>query len=482
MIRKLCAWIVCFTAFAVSTISAVDGHAVSACWRYCMNNFSPCVPEVLGTNSYYWRGKIIRVDIANSAPVKCDTIFNGLGQYPTLSFDGNKVAFYRYASRIQGNNLVGPSDSSYISVMNADGTNLQDLVGLKGSLIQGFADEECSMDWPAGDWIYYYKPPMSTNEIWRVNVRNPGQNELAIKYSSTYMRRWSMSVDAKYAGGQFKGLSCGENIVTTVQFGNVNACNARPTDGTLPGCNLALSAGGGFAAYYIGGCHEDLNIATWNHSTNTLINNTKTLNNNTIKAGFRADMATCAEMIRWSANSEKWVLQGTGWNGHADNMRYGGNQLLVNWKDGVGFPVTRNPKLPLSSTSYEIAGQVYLQNDPGDFWVNGGAANLGKYEDVNGAWISVPGYVPTQTVSGLATENGSIPSIVSMNAAGGLRIKVPSDGRAMVRLIDMQGKSVLSIATVGELSIPTATLSPGLYLLSVQCAGRMSIGKVSISR
>jgi hypothetical protein len=331
-------------------------------------------------------------------------------------------------------------------------------------------------------------------DIWRVNVSSGVNESVCTLTGDGWIRRFTLSLKADRTAIQVVPGSSGSGANNGALCFPPANCNASSCGlGGAGSCNTSLSTSGGYVAGYGRSAHDCVDLTRLPGTTGpeqpytaytTCVTNLQSYTNQLRipnLSGGSDLIAGDGELIRWAVNSDKWVLQQYGWWGHADNIKNGTNQILINWVDKAGVVPSRNPKVPMDPTSGG-GGVVYYGNCPGDFWVDGGAANYGKYEDANGVWNAVPGYVPTKATTGAAAANGSCPSIASFDAAGDIRIKIPSDGRAMVRLIDMRGNTALSTTAVNELSVPAGTLSPGMYLLSVRCTGRMSIGKVSISR
>ena len=97
-----------------------------------------------------------------------------------------------------------------------------------------------------------------------------------------------------------------------------------------------------------------------------------------------------AELIRWSANSDKWVMQkiGNGWDGHASDNDNGSNQLLCNFMDSVALNISKNPPPPVPKPNTYPSGYVFQNNDAGDVWVSDPVNNPSgdRYEDVLGRW------------------------------------------------------------------------------------------------
>jgi len=99
------------------------------------------------------------------------------------------------------------------------------------------------------------------------------------------------------------------------------------------------------------------------------------LNLSTIESWYGQDIGQGAELVRWAKNSDKWVLQQIAFTGL--EVGGGSNQVLANWVDHQAI-----------RTSNNLKGDRW-SNCTGDFWVDGGTANAGKYEGADGVWRSV---------------------------------------------------------------------------------------------
>jgi hypothetical protein len=104
-----------------------------------------------------------------------------------------------------------------------------------------------------------------------------------------------------------------------------------------------------------------------------------------------------ADLIRWSANSEKWVIrricmcyQGMG--------EAGTNSIPLNWIDKQAINMSANPVI----SSCGAIGPNNWCADAGDLWIDFGAGKENMWEDVNGRLhfqlpISPIGYTPAFT-------------------------------------------------------------------------------------
>lgn len=451
--------------------AAANGKAVCISWRY------GAVPENPLNGFFNWWGKLVRFDITNNKVIGNDTLFKQtLAMSPALNISGTKVAFARWAFRVSGNSVAGPRDSAYLSIMDINGGTPVDLLVFKAKWALdgsgGLADDGAIIDWPAGDWIYYEKP-CKTAEIWKVKFNDPLTNQLVCKYAGPtcdkggqilyYFRRWSLSLDCKYAASQ----SCSGNLLHAAFPANGNISSVMPTDGGRPGCNIQISPSGNYSGRYGGGWHTEINIEEWNHSTNAVIQHYAdglAWNPSLAQAQtyLGRPIGVGAAELRWSANSDKWICQTIGWYGHESTLSLGGDQLLTNWKDNQAILTTNNPKQPVHTPeNWPLDGVIYYCGNVGDFWVEPPAGVANAYEDLTGAWRSI---------AGTNAENGrdlrTAPRDIAIRKdAGGIIIHAP--GAFDMRVSDLAGRLVLSRRATGSAFIGAAHLPAGVCVVRV---------------
>jgi len=477
-------------AIAIFSASAIDGkhingRAVSAQWRWGRLNWGnpPGCPEC---GIRFWKGSIDLFTIANGRVSKTDTLFNrklGFAYYPAFDITGTKVAFFRYGTGSLGTVNGGKNT---IAAIDIDGNNLADLCTTPGSM--DFGESWGGLDWPAGDWIYYTLPQAGNSggsgsvEIWKVNYRTHENvkvfkttDNTGINIQCHFYRRWQLDLagDKMGAQGPFPEYLCTEkpaglNGVCNFPLpnGNLSAANAIG----FCGCNAAISASGNFGNNWCGS-HANLyiNHVTW--ASNNFTSITVTLDQLAQWSGdsFGRD----AELVRWAVNSDKWVLQQAGWYGHADDNSWGSNMVAGNWVDQAAIRISNNPKQPQNNNVTGGGdGTIYLGNEAGDLWVDGGAENAGKYEDEAGVWHAVPGYAPTGVRYIPVSTMVSGREAVSVGAAGSVRIDLPSNASASIAVHDVLGRSIRTLAASGPCMLPAGTINPGMYIVSAQVNGR----------
>ena len=356
---------------------------------WAVNGFSVSISFTYGFNHLGNGGKVLRYDIQGNAATSSATIFNGLAWYPVISFDGTRVAFFRAKSTTSW-------DTGFVSVVNKDGTGLNDLVKLKaGQYGYGCNWMDCEggfLAWPAGEWVYYEKPP-KTGEIWRVNVNDPALNHLVVRYSDAgerpgncacdmngnegfWLRRWQLSKDARHCSGMFKVYPQGQQLPHRFPPPEGYAPFSMAIFGNLPACNLCMSPSGRYVSSYLAGCHDAAGIHLYDYTSNILNRNSSEIDIwlNDINSWCGRNTGNLGEYIRWAANSDKWQIQqiSNGCGGNASSA----NQTLINWKD----------KTALCTTCGSPGG-----HDGGDFWIDDPAnnPNKNKYEGPNGTWVQV---------------------------------------------------------------------------------------------
>jgi hypothetical protein len=470
---------------------AVNGRAVSVQWRFGWVNWGAACCECYERQ---WKGSINLFTIMNGRVSGTDTIYRrtqGCAEFPAFNLDGNKVAFYR-TSKAPAANEVPPKPScaatspkSTISVIDIDGKNLTDLCNLAADIpIEG------GLDWPAGEWIYYVQPQPGqwgpdNNEIWKVNYRTKENvkvckltNSAGTVFTCQFLRRFQLNLAADRMGFEPRAqYTCPDPGV----FGNNGVCDFPPPGGNVSaahpiafcGCNAAISASGNFGNNWCGG-HNDLFIE--NARTGAGVTHI-TLDQLATWSGQGDKFGRDAELVRWAANSDKWVLQQVGWYGHADETSKGSNQVAANWKDQAAICISSNPKVPLDNAQ---VGIIDYGNCAGDMWIDGGAANAGKYEDENGVWHSVPGYVPTQAGYIPVSMNSSRQSGISVDRRGRVRIDLAASGPAIVRITDMCGRILYSSKAEAYLLLPAGALKSGMYLMTEIADGKSFSTKIAV--
>jgi len=378
------------------------------------------------------RGALVRYDISNNAVVSYDTLFKGKAQWPAINLSGTKVAFFKWGST---------GTTNCVSVVDKGGGAVSDLVtGLSAPLVfpAPVADiRDPLLDWPAGDWVYYEKPTKS-HEIWRVNINDPSRNEKVVTYVKSpkgedsgpiYFYRWSMSVDAKWALIWSAGYTWNCNIWHSFPPPGGDPLASAPCNGAgwaqIFACNGAISPSGSYACHYTGGAHEQIEVLGWDHAM--------TGADWPYSGGGSITLSIAgAEQLRFSANSDRWIQEQVGWEGHADALCAGSNQWLINWKDKTTIVASNNPR---------GTGKC---SDAGDFWIDGGAANAGKYEDASGSWVAVGTVAVDMPAAGAAAERVPSPPRDARPRLcfTGSSLSVINGSQAAANIVDIQGRRI----------------------------------------
>jgi hypothetical protein len=242
-------------------------------------------------------------------------------------------------------------------------------------------------------------------------------------------------------------------------------CNISPIVGYRDGCNISISPSGNFVGSYLSGYHEVLYLGRINYSQNggplndgvgidPKITDLESWSGKAIGIG--------AEHIRWAVNSDKWVMQGIGWYGHADQIEQGSNQVVCNWVDKVAINISNNPK---------TSSAIRLNNCPGDLWVSDPANNAGgnKYEDETGAWHTVPGTAARESGAcvgrdGMFSEIAGAPS----GHAAAVRVRIPHQGPWELAIAAANGRTVRSLTgtTGGDIELAASGLGAGVRVVT----------------
>ena len=475
-----------------SAPQAMNGRAVSVAFYNGSSWVSSAVqkaPElVTGGQDYYWRGSLCMYTIENNRVARCDTLCKrsqGLAQYPGFSLDGQKVAFYHWGARVSGSTLVGATSSDSIAVVNIDGTGLINLCKL-----DCHPNRTNALCWPAGDWIYYVMPKYKTGctdvwndgqqEIWKVNsITKENQKVCSINLGwpqppQAHITRFTLSANANRMGLQYEAQ--GNNPDGT--YDNVNGLYCfPPPDGNIKttgcpalfcgSCNSSISPSGCFIGTYGGGWHEQAILCSDGNGGRPKGDipgaDRPTISQLQSWTGV-SFLGIGAEIIRWSANSDKWFNQRIfGWE---KNPRID-NSVGANFVDHQAVLCQMSVNASLSPANYD-AGQVVIGNCTGQIWVNDPVNNpLGnKYEDVNGQWHVVNGTAIEPVVT-----NRSAPAFSLHSDARGIAISTPDP--ATIELLDARGRCVLRRMVAGHTLINESELAPGLYMVRLSRNGSL---------
>jgi hypothetical protein len=145
-------------------------------------------------------------------------------------------------------------------------------------------------------------------------------------------------------------------------------------------------------------------------------------------------------------------------------MLFGTNAVLLNWIDRQSILLTHYKVV--FDPSPGGSGVISYGECGGDFWIDGGAANAGKWEGVDGVWKKVN----ATGIDRANSINPRLPDSRVLSMKNGFCVELPGH-ICSVTLTDMRGKIVFNAAASGAALVPRDRLAPGAYLLSVQDRG-----------
>jgi hypothetical protein len=414
-------------AFLFQETAAISGKAVTVV-TYMLTPYWGQQPTA--------QSRLIVSTISANVCTKTDTLLTGgLFFMPTWNFDATRIAFYRNSA----------SGGANVSVVDANGGNLRNVATL--TTAWGEWDNETHISWPAADggkWIYYHTSGANyyrkgTGEIWKVNINDTTQRVLVCDYkkldnispgdiSGPGLWRWSLSADAKYSVCHTNGT------VASMGYQPGIICHTFPPQDNNPrltmpvceinggcgvgDCNSALSPTGNIMYHFRGG-HCQLYANYWNHAAKTL-SDPYTIGTDIsgtlgqykdvetwLSAADKSKIGSTFIYPRGSVNSDRVVSMITG---YIYGDRYtaesaGSNHLIVNWKAKEAVYATNNREAP-HPNGVVPDGNYFWFSEPGHFWVDGGAANAGKIENVDGTWSTVD-----QTPLSINDRYAAIPAI-----------------------------------------------------------------------
>lgn len=440
---KSWAIIACIVALACSSVLAINGYGVYCLWHSPFVAESPWnAPSYMGLGPNY--GPIIGVTITNNQVVKRDTLFPGVGECPSLSFDGKRVAFFRWSVQLTrdaagyhaaAGTTSGPHYISFLDIQTKTITNLIQCDKPCGTV----KDADAFMDWPVGDWIYYEKPT-ETRQFYRINVKDPSRNELICTDAGDQIRRWNLSSDAKYCGMQ------SNNLGGACKFPFVNNSVAQSDPSGAAACNHCVSTMGNFFGHYFAGNHEWMCIERYDHigppgsctvgspTAPQPFDNWETHQISDLQKWGATNLTTTgggAEVLKWSVNSEKWALRMIGACGQAFDPNVA-NCVAVNWVDSQAINLSQLPPPQYCGADASKNPPAQTCADVGDLWVDLGPGNEHAWEDETGRLHILPpinpiGYTPAFTsinVTCPAVANGTYqPAFVNAVAVPGQKLQ-----------------------------------------------------------
>jgi len=504
--------ITCLLSGAICVIGAYNGKllkakAVSVQWRHGWQNWAGMCCECYNS---FPMGSIVVYTIVDSRVTHADTIYRrelGLAEYPAFNLSGTKIAFYRSstAPAATGTGCTTVNGGiSYVSIINADGTGLANLVQLpstpEGS---GNGNEIIPLDWPAGNWIYYERThdpadiiggASSSVDIWRVNAATSAAQKVTNFTTSgggeikcTYFRRFSLNLKASYMAAQtMTKYGCSADVGAWSGGNSILSFPAGQCVGYRNACNISISPSGQVVASYFAGWHDDLQIGTPDYSKGftcySIGNDVSSVGLKQVSVQIQRDLVPWtggefvgqgAELIRWAVNSDKWVMQEIGMykDGHAGYNADGSNQILCNFVDSVAINISKNTVPPHNSPNDAQTapdGTMFWNNCAGDLWVDDAINNPNgnRYEDLKGIWH--PGdstaVIEAARVLSMAIE-------FRLEAGRLLCVRLPRQAASEVSLADIRGVSIMRMTACGALRVSLADRAAGAYFVTVRNGG-----------
>ncbi len=441
------------SAFCVSSLFAADGISLLLHSR----SWGGPVPERL---LHTQRGKLVIHQVENSKVVgPADTLTDYLALKPSLNIYGTHVGFFREDLVLKNNEMTGSEHNCHISVIGINGEGLEDIVEVD------CPGRYANLDWPHGDWIYYERvdetkgtSKRGTGEIWRANVSTKTK-EMVMDYTDNndeqLLMRFSLTADAKHAAVQLRGFDRSLESQFGHWFHYPEGATYRDSIGIInTGCNQYISPLGEYIAGYKGGGHTKLYIYHWpdfQYSKEIKLDHLEigssryggiTRQDQANWAGISlSEVGDGANFIKWSVNSEKWVMEQT--------TVYGGVSfhpstytVRTNWVDKECFVP---PQTPTKETD-----DIHYHNAAGDFWVRPPEGKNGMVEKIDGTWVS-SGMSPASDASAALPKThsprkairpqGTVRSVVldpHIRSANGVRINEISGTRT--RTLDLRGR------------------------------------------
>jgi len=439
---------------------AVSVQWINAGWEYP-------TPKC-GENDFFDDGSICVYTIQNAAVTHADTIYGrtqGLAAAASFDLTGTRIAFIRenVAPAASGSACVSVNGGkNTVSLINTNGTGLINLCDLPSARLT--SGENWNLDWPAGEWIYYQYPKSDGTrslDIWKVNAVTH-ENVRACNFASSgSFRRFTLDVTATHMAAQIVDANSANalyNFPGGCNLGSAYICSRAA-------CNIAISPSGQIVGSYMGGAHEDLNLAVGAGASQPCVTSAGNVNLHTdLEVWAGEKIGAGSEHIRWAVNSDKWVLQEIGWEGHAASLSMGSNQVVGNWVDKVAINISKNPRT--------AAGLAYRWNNTtGDMWIDDPVNNpqKNKYEDLQGAWHEVPGATAIMPESLRENPAGEAPASMLSNRE--IALHLPGQTAAAVLIVNLHGATVCRTIAHGRARVSLRSFPAGAYRLVITRQG-----------
>ncbi len=407
-----------------------------------------------------------------------DTTANFCTRWATLNISGTKCAYF--------SETIGPNGgggfmaaSSYIVVINTDGSNRRILLDLKD--VSG--DAQGYMDWPVGDWIYFNIGGNNTagsSQIWRVNEKTLVKEKVVTLPYSAWV--WSLSAHAdKMTVRKGDSSRCSNEILRFAFPSEATTACSNQSLAYSQGCTNAISPSGNYIFWTVDAGHSSYQFGNYASSTGASLVLAKNYNDwavncNAIKMtcddGNVYTVGDGCEENRWSANSDKWVSFRIGWQqGGRWDDRCGSNQVLVNWKDKKTIMVSFNPRACTENwaafcPAASFTGKYIRKQEAGDFVVTAPDseinADLRQYVSIN---------------RGLYNENGTklIKPGVANFEGGSIALRFDTEGTHQITIVDAKGVVRGNFASTGSsMRISTRNFRSGVYVAKIRLDGQKS--------
>jgi hypothetical protein len=247
--------------------------------------------------------------------------------------------------------------------------------------------------------------------------------------------------------------------------------------GIVKDCNLSIGASGHYSASYYGVGHNFIDLHYLKMQPGHSEHFARITVEEAAEWAGKGSVGKGAEWIRWSCNSDKWVLQQIGWKGHANRLDVSGsNAVYINWVDEDAIMVTENPK-----NNDEGQNSISHCNTAGDFWVQPPPGKEGMIQLKDGSWVPV---LEKTTIHEASQTPLQHPKGISVS---GNRLLVPAaalgDGHTAVSLFTINGTKVRrTIASRTGAVVDIQGLAGGAYMLKARGRGGDHVWRITLSR
>ncbi|MEX1016309.1 MAG: hypothetical protein WDZ31_06150 [Phycisphaeraceae bacterium] len=314
-------------AASTATAQALDGFAVTSHGAFGDH------PEAYQSKP----GVIVRHEIRDGEVTSSSEIHAGPARVPTISPDGEQVAFLKA--------------SGIIAVMPAEGGPVKDLVQ---------ANPGSHIDFAADGWIYYNLGSWTqdtSRRFRRVNA-NTGEDERVAEIEGTRVWRFQVTNDGESMMiGPLGGIYVYDLVKNDGHLGAHNEFPGLPRyKDNMGACQGGLSSSG---RYLLAGneAHSGVHIIDWETREEAATVLYRTYDGRTPTPWFTYPVGTKHGINGFSTNSDEWLMVRLITDDQGPENA--GNVVLVNW--------ARQQMVPL--THHEFGDG--LSDHLGDLWVEG---------------------------------------------------------------------------------------------------------------